>query len=94
MDGFSPESEVYNSDTQAMFFKLWDAASSGRLGVKIQRFHHQSLSPFPALGTMPPVRPWIVILWQVHVAVMLKAIRISNTSRVTHGGQVSAELPD
>ena len=37
----------------------------------------------------------VVILWWLCVAVMLKvyATRISNTSRVIHGGQVSAELP-
>ena len=83
-----------------LFQHLSHPASPGCLVVKIQRSHHLGPGFSPAQGPTPPVCR-VSHHGGCHTVVAAcgcdaesSATRISNSSSVTHGGQVSMELPD
>ena len=68
-------------------------ASPGDLVIKILRSHHHGWGSFPGQGTTsPPVGGHTVMADCCYDAESYAGI--SNTSRITHGGQVSVDLPD
>ena len=69
-------------------------ASPGGLVMKIQCSHHVAQVSFPVRDPHHP--PFGCQTVAVHCCYDAEsyATRISNTSKVTHGGQVSVELPD
>ena len=73
---------------------VWSiTASPGGPVVKIQRSHRRGLSSFPVGNHRTHLS--VVILWQLCCCdAESYATKISNTSRMTHAGQVSAELLD
>ena len=67
------------------------ASPAGLVKITCSHFHGPGL--FPSQGTIPLVSCHTVVAVSYCDAESYATV-ISNTSRVTHGGRVSAELPD